>query len=274
MTIDNAKANNAKQITHKIMRITLIQDIIFWEDKAANLQKVAEQLAELDGKTDLVVLPEMFTTGFCTDNLQLAETMEGETMKTLKQWAANYQLAITGSFIATENGKIFNRAFFVFPTGEIQTGDKRHLFSVGGEQKHFTAGHNWLIVNYCGFNICVLVCYDVRFPVWSRNMNNEIDMLVYVANFPQRRIMDWDVLLQARAIENQVYVCGVNRVGVDGLGIEYNGHSVLLDYKAQKLLTFPENKTSIQTSELQLEPLQNYRQKFPVWRDADEFEIL
>jgi omega-amidase len=253
------------------MRVTLIQDIIFWADKAVNLQKVEEQLASLAGQTDLVLLPEMFTTGFCTDDLHLAETMQGDTVKTLCAWATQYQLAIAGSFIATEDRRVFNRGFFVFPTGEIQTADKRHLFSMGGEQNHFSAGDKRLIVNYCDFNISLLVCYDIRFPVWARNVDNEYDLLIYVANFPERRIADWDILLQARAIENQAYVCGVNRVGVDGLGIAYNGHSTLLDYKATHLLTFPENESSIQTFELQQEPLQRYRQKFAAWKDADRF---
>ena len=255
------------------MRITLIQDKIFWADKAANLQKTGEQLAALAGQTDLIVLPEMFSTGFCTGKIKLAETMDGETVQTLKSWAQKYKLAITGSFIATENDKIYNRAFFVFPTGDIETADKRHLFSVGGEHNHFSIGDKRMIVNYCGFNICVLVCYDVRFPVWSRNVNNEYDLLVYSANFPQKRINEWDILLQARAIENQAYVCGVNRVGADGLGINYNGHSILIDFKANTILNFPENTKFIQTFDLQLEPLQRYREKFPVWKDADKFEI-
>ena len=256
------------------MHITLIQDIIFWADKEANIQKVEDQLILLAGKTDLVVLPEMFTTAFCTEKLILAETMEGKTVHTLKIWAAKYKFAITGSFIATENEKIYNRAFFVFPSGKIETADKRHLFSLGGEHEHFSPGDKRLIVSYCGFNILVLVCYDIRFPVWSRNSHTEYDLLIYVANFPQRRIMDWDILLQARAIENQAYVCGVNRVGVDGLGIDYDGHSALLDYKANPLLKFSQNKISVQTAEINIEPLQLYRQKFDVIRDADQFEIL
>ena len=255
------------------MRITLIQDIIFWADKAANIQKVEDQLILLAGKTDLVVLPEMFTTGFCTEKLQLAEKMNGVTVCMLKNWAVKYKLAITGSFIANEDDKIYNRAFFVFPNGKIETADKRHLFYLGGEHEHFTAGEKRLIVNFEGFNILVLVCYDVRFPVWSRNVNTEYDLVIYVANFPQRRIIDWDILLEARAIENQCYVCGVNRVGVDGLGIDYDGHSVLLDYKAKPLLKFHENKTSIQTAVISIEPLEQYRKKFDVLRDADKFEI-
>jgi predicted amidohydrolase len=255
------------------MRISVVQDTIFWADKAANLLKTEKQLAALAGKTDLVVLPEMFTTGFCTDQLHLAETMQGETVSRLCLWAEKFKLAITGSFIAKENDKIYNRAFFVFPSGEIQTADKRHLFSMGGEHEYFSAGNKRQVVNYCGFNICVLVCYDIRFPVWSRNVNNNYDLLIYVANFPERRIADWDILLQARAIENQAYVCGVNRVGVDGAGIGYNGHSALFDFRAAPLLTFPPNETSIQTYELLQEPLQAYRRKFPVWQDADKFDL-
>ncbi|MEI8086437.1 MAG: nitrilase family protein [Paludibacter sp.] len=255
------------------MRISLVQDTIVWADKKANLQNTGRQLAILAGQTDLVVLPEMFTTGFCTNDIHLAETMDGETVHTLRKWAVEFQLAITGSFIAAENGNYYNRAFFVFPTGEIQTADKRHLFSMGGEQNYFSSGDKKMLVSYLGFDICILVCYDVRFPVWSRNVNNAYDLLIYVANFPKRRITDWDNLLKARAIENQAYVCGVNRVGVDGLGIEYSGHSVLLDYKANTIIDFPENASSFQTVDLQIEPLQHYREKFSVWRDADEFNI-
>ena len=256
------------------MKITLIQDTIHWANKTANLQKTEKQLAELAGKTNLVVLPEMFTTGFCTDQLELAETMEGETVRNLQKWAQTYNLAITGSFIANENDKIFNRGFFVFPDGKIETADKRHLFSIGGEDLYFSTGAKKLIINYCGFNIRLLVCYDVRFPVWARNVNNEYDLLIYVANFPKSRINNWDILLQARAVENQAYVCGVNCVGTDGLGIDYNGHSTLLDFKATPLLSFPENETSIQTYELNREPLLKFREKSAFWKDADKFEII
>ena len=144
---------------------------------------------------------------------------------------------------------------------------------MGGEQNFFSAGDKRLLLSYCGFRIFVLVCYDLRFPVWSRNVNNEYDLLIYVANFPDRRIADWDVLLQARAIENQSYVCGVNRVGLDGQGIEYSGHSILMDAKAKPLLFFPENQSGIKTAELSIESLKLYREKFSVWRDADHFEV-
>lgn len=255
------------------MRISIIQDSLYWADKSANLLRVEEHLLALNGNTDLVVLPEMFTTGFCVDDLYLAESMDGLTVQTLRAWARRFNFAITGSFIATENDKVYNRAFFVFPNGDVETADKRHLFSMGGEQNYFSAGNKRMIVNHLGFNICILVCYDIRFPVWSRNVSNEYDLLIYVANFPQRRIAEWDVLLKARAIENQCYVCGVNRVGVDDLGILYNGHSILLDFKSNEILTFPDDETSVQTATLNIDPLKHYRDKFSVWKDTDEFEL-
>ena len=253
------------------MRITLIQDIIHWADKGANLQKTETQLLALVGKTDLVVLPEMFTTGFCTDQPDLAETMEGKSITQLKNWAIKYSFAIAGSLIICENGTNLNRGFF--PDGKIETIDKRHLFSLGGENNHFSAGNKRSIVNYCGFNIRLLICYDVRFPVWARNVNNEYDLLIFVANFPKNRIKAWDILLQARAIENQAYVCGVNCVGTDGLGTTYNGHSALLNYFATPLLHFPENETSIQTFDLEIESLIKFRTKTAFWKDADVFEV-
>jgi predicted amidohydrolase len=256
------------------MRITLIQDNIVWADKMANLKQLANHLVTLSGKTDLVVLPEMFTTGFCVDNLELAEPMDGNTMTTLKALALEHQLAITGSFVAIENDKYFNRAFFVYPDRRVEYADKRHLFTHGNEDHFFTAGSRKLLVNYCGFNICVLVCYDLRFPVWSRNIDNEYDLLIYVANFPEKRIRDWDIMLKSRAIENTAYVCAVNRVGVDDLGIAYNGHSMLLDAKANEMLAFLDNESSIQTKEIHVDNLHNFRARFAVWKDADRFQIL
>lgn len=256
------------------MRISLIQTDIFWADIQSNLHKTEKKLTSLQGKTELVVLPEMFTTGFCTDRLELAETMDGETVQTLIRWAKAYKLAITGSFIAREDDKIYNRAFFVKPDGEIHTADKRHLFSVGGEDRLFSAGDKRLIVNYNGFNICVLVCYDVRFPVWARNVNNEYDLLIYTANFPHARMDAWDALLKARAIENQAYVCGLNRVGVDGADISYSGHSVMLDFKGKEMTGFSEYEENVKTVEIHKEPLEKFREKYAFWKDADRFEII
>lgn len=255
------------------MRISLIQTDIVWADKKANLRRTESTLQSLYQQTDLAVLPEMFTTGFCTDKLELAETMDDETVQKLKLWATQYQMAICGSFIVRENDKMFNRAFFVFPNGEMKTADKRHLFFVGGEHRYFSAGNDRMIVNYCGFNICVLICYDVRFPVWSRNRNNEYDLLIYMASFPHVRMQAWDALLKARAIENLSFVCGVNRVGVDGNNIPYSGHSVLLDFKGNELLSYSEYEIGAETCEISTEELVRFREKYAFWKDADEFEI-
>jgi predicted amidohydrolase len=255
------------------MRITLLQDDIFWADKQANLQKTELQLQSLSGKTDLVVLPEMFTTGFCTNRLDLTETMQGETVKRLKRWAIDFDLAIVSSFIVEENGKYYNRGFFVFPNGEIETADKRHLFAMGGEDKLFSTGNKRLIVNYKGFNIFVLVCYDLRFPVWSRNVNNEYDLLIYMASWPTSRIEVWNTLLAARAIENQAYVCGVNRIGEDGENLIYNGSSRLINAKGEEIFFAPLSETSIETIEISTDELHSFRAKFPAWKDADRFRI-
>lgn len=255
------------------MRITYIQDIIYWADIKANLERTEKYLKELSGKTDLVVLPEMFTTGFSTDRMDLAETMEGSTVSALKSWAVDFNLAVTGSFIAVENGLYYNRAFFVAPDGSITTADKRHLFSLGGESALFSPGDRPLLVNYKGFNICVLICYDLRFPVWSRNTGNKYDLLIYVANWPVPRIRVWDALLTARALENLAYVCGVNRTGDDGEGLHYNGHSRIIDYKGADMIASASDMPDIQTAELSLAALKEFREKFPVWKDADSFEI-
>ncbi|MFV0471803.1 MAG: amidohydrolase [Paludibacteraceae bacterium] len=256
------------------MKISIVQTDIIWADKKANLRRIEEKLLTLSGTTDLAVLPEMFTTGFCTNRMDLAETMEEETVQKLISWAKGYNMAIAGSFIAKENKCVYNRAFFVFPSGKIETADKRHLFSVGGEDQHFHSGNKKLIINYKEFNICVLVCYDVRFPVWSRNVGNEYDMLIYTANFPSARIHAWDTLLVARAIENQAYVCGVNRVGEDGIKTAYSGHSVLLDYRGETILKFDDNVQGTKTAELTIPTLKKFRDRYAFWKDADRFEIV
>ncbi len=255
------------------MKITLLQDTIAWLDKTANLQRVGDRVAELAGQTDLVLLPEMFTTGFCTDSLDLAEDMQGVTMRTVAEWAAAFGFAITGSFLATENKKYYNRAFFVTPDGRVATADKRHLFSLGGEDRFLSAGNKRLVIPYKGFNICVLVCYDLRFPVWSRNVASAYDLLVFVANWPSTRMKAWNVLLEARAMENQSYVCGVNRVGKGGDGLNYTGGSKVVDPQGEVILSLPDGQAGAATVELSKEALDKSRAKFPVWQDADIFSI-
>lgn len=257
------------------MRISIIQTDICWEDKSANLQLVEHQLQALSGNTDLAVLPEMFSTGFSMQTEILAEPTEGPTLTKLKQWATYYQLAIAGSYLATDplTTNYYNRAFFLTPDGESYYYDKRHLFSMGGENKHFTPGRQRPIIHYRGWNICLLICYDLRFPVWSRNTNNEYDLLLYVANWPATRRQAWDTLLAARAIENLAYVGGVNRIGTDGSQLFYNGGSALYSPKGERLISIPDTTAAAATIELSLTNLQHIRQKFPAWKDADPFKI-
>ena len=209
------------------LRISLAQIDIEWENIQENLCRLEIKLQALSGKTDIVVLPEMFSTGFTMQSHLFAETINGDTISTLRKWATKYNLALVGSFICSENEAYYNRAFFLAPNNEEYFYDKRHLFRMGNEPKHFSAGNKRCIFNWQGWKICLLICYDLRFPVWSRNVINEYDLLIFVANWPASRSRAWDTLLCARAIENQSYVCGVNRIGNDAMGISYNGGSAL-----------------------------------------------
>ena len=255
------------------LRISLLQTAIVWEDKRKNLDHLHSQLKTLRGTTDLVVLPEMFSTGFTMNSASLAEPVTGETITLLKQWASNYELAIAGSYIASEDHAFYNRAFFITPGEDTYFYDKRHLFRMGDEPHYFSAGNKRIIIPYLGWNICILICYDLRFPAWSRNIKNEYDLLLYVANWPASRQKVWDTLLPARALENMSYVCGVNRIGTDGNDLSYTGGSVLYSPKGKLLASIPENKENTITTEINLTSLQEFREKFPVWKDADVFEI-
>lgn len=256
------------------MRISLIQTDIVWENKKENLTRIEGKIQNLQGKTDLVVLPEMFTTGFSMNSRQLAETIQGETIATLKNWSRKFGYAITGSFIATENDKHYNRGFFITSSGEEYYYDKQHLFRMGTEPEYFDAGNHSLIISYKGWNIRLAICYDLRFPAWLRNKNNAYDLLIVVASWPSIRRVAWETLLKARAIENQCYVCGVNRVGTDGNKLQYSGQSLLFDAKGETLAEFASNEEGIRTFEMNLESLNVFRKKFPVWQDADSFELL
>ncbi len=255
------------------LRISMIQSHIIWEDKEENLGYYGELLRRVSGKTDLAVLPETFSTGFSMEVEKLGEPVDGQTIATVKLWAEKYQMAIAGSFIASDNGKYYNRCFFITPEGEEMYYDKRHLFHMGGEDKSFSAGNERTIVSYKGWNICLQVCYDLRFPVWSRNVSNEYDLLLYVANWPEPRKKVWRTLLQARAIENMCFVCGVNRVGVDGKGITYRGDSMVISPKGKKLANAGKRKEITRTCTIDKESLAELRQKFPVWKDADAFTL-
>lgn len=255
------------------LRVSMIQAPIVWEDRTENVAYYGELLHGLTGKTDLAVLPELFTTGLSMRVHDLSEPVDGKTIASVKQWAREYGFAVTGSFIASEEGRFYNRAFFITPDGREYYYDKRHLFRMAGEDRSFSAGDKRLIPDYHGWKICPMVCYDLRFPVWSRNVNNEYDMLIYVANWVGVRRDVWKTLLHARAIENMAYVCGVNRVGMDGRAFVYHGGSRIYTPKGEKLADAGEEEETIVTCTLEREPLDTLREKFPVWRDADQFDI-
>ena len=255
------------------LKISIVQTDIAWENKQENLRMLREKLHALRGTTEIVVLPEMFSTGFTMKSRELAEPVSGITVRILKELAADFQLALCGSFICSERSNYYNRAFFITPEGEEFYYDKRHLFRMGQEAEHFSSGDSKLIISYREWNICLLVCYDLRFPVWSRNVNNEYDLLIYVASWPQARRLAWDTLLCARALENMCYVCGVNRIGVDGNKLIYNGGSVVFSAKGEVLASVPDGEEGIETVSLSLISLQQLRDKFPVWKDADAFRL-
>lgn len=252
------------------LRISLVQYDIVWENKEANLSYVENIVTSLAGKTDIVVLPEMFTTGFTMNSHKLSESNDGDTITLLKQWATEFDIAICGSFIAKEKGHFFNRGFFISSESEYFY-DKRHLFRMGKEPEYFSPGDKRLIFEHKGFNICLLICYDLRFPVWARNINNEYDLIIYTANWPESRAKVWNTLLAARAIENISYVCGVNRIGKDGNDLAYKGDSKLIDAKGEVLASIKVDK--VETVSISKDELDKFRNKFPVWKDADSFEL-
>jgi predicted amidohydrolase len=257
----------------ELLNISVVQSDIVWENRAANLKHYGELLRDVNPHTDIAVLPELFTTGMSMRVKDLSETVEGETIATVKQWAEQYQFAIAGSFMALDGAKHYNRAFFITPDGKEYYYDKRHLFRMAGEDAYFDAGDKRLIIQYDDWRICLMVCYDLRFPVWSRNAGNEYDLLIYVANWAEARKEVWKTLLRARAIENMVYVCGINRIGTDGAGYTYHGESLVYSPKGEELFNGGERKEVIQTCLLKKTALESLRTRFPVWKDADKFSI-
>jgi omega-amidase len=254
------------------LRISTVQVALAWEDIEANLAMFSSKLAPLAGQTDVVILPEMFTTGFSMAASRLAEPMSGRTMDWLAAQSAKLGAVVTGSFIATEGGQFFNRLVWMRPDGNFELYDKRHLFSPAAEHEAYTAGQRKLVTEWLGWKICPLICYDLRFPVWSRNVEG-YDLLLYVANWPERRSHHWRQLLIGRAIENQCYVAGVNRCGTDGIGLHYAGDSALVDYSG-KLLYQITDAANIFTISLSLEMLRSYRESLQFLADKDDFEIF
>lgn len=259
------------------LTLSLVQTALVWEDKAANLQLLETQLASLRGKTQVVVLPELFSTGFSMQTQVLAEPMSGPTVQWMRTMAQQYQLIITGSVMIQEEGLFYNRLIWMLPTGELGHYDKRHLFAFAGEDRYYSRGNKRFIASANGFKINLQICYDLRFPVWSRQHATdgqpEYDLLIYVANWPERRRLAWMSLLQARAIENQCYVIGVNRVGEDGHQIYHSGDSMVIDPLGEVLFT-KKDQACVHTLTISKEQLQAYRRQFPFLRDGDAFELL
>jgi omega-amidase len=253
---------------------TLIQSELHWENKQANLDMFAEKILSIKEKTHIVVLPEMFSTGFSMRPEALAESMDGPSVQWMKNIAAQKKVILTGSLIIREEGFYFNRLIWMLPNGQYGHYDKRHRFAYAGEDKHYAAGNKRLIASVNGWKVNLQVCYDLRFPVWARQKEqNEYDLLIYVANWPERRNHAWKTLLQARAIENQSFVIGLNRVGNDGNNIYHSGDSMIIDPLGETLY-HKAHEQDIHTQELLTEKLQEVRERFPFWRDADEFKIL
>jgi len=272
------------------MRVSLIQTALHWENPVANLEMLTRKLAPLRGQTDLVVLPEMFSTGFTMNAATFAEPMDGPTMQWLRTTAQDLGAAVTGSFICVEGTSavasakedhFFNRLVWMYPDGRYEIYDKRHLFGLAGENLPYTAGKKRLIVEWLGWRICPLICYDLRFPVWSRNQEfganaekkSAYDVLIFVANWPERRSHHWQNLLVSRAIENQAFTIGVNVVGQDGNGYEYVGNSALIDFAGQQVVQISRQE-GVFTAKLLMEDLGNYRQQLPFLADSDHFECF
>jgi len=254
------------------LNITIIQTDLIWENPEQNRSHFFEKINALSSEVDLVILPEMFSTGFSMNPVEVAETMGGKTILWLKTLAKEKNTAITGSIIIKENGNFYNRLIFVFPSGEIKTYDKRHTFTLAGEDKVYTAGNKKLIVDYKGWKICPLICYDLRFPVWARNTEN-YDLLIYIANWPKPRINAWNTLLKARAIENMSYCIGVNRVGLDVNGYEYTGNSAAYNSLGKEISTIKPNEIITEIITLEKEDLLKTREKFRFLDDGDNFTL-
>jgi predicted amidohydrolase len=255
------------------LRVSLLQQPLVWQDPRGNRAHFEALLLPLSGHTDMVVLPETFTTGFSMDVERLSERADGPSSQWLLRLAARLDAAITGSVITQDGEHYYNRLLWAAPSGELRSYDKRHLFRMGREHEHFTAGRDAWSVCWRGFSICPLVCYDLRFPVFSRRRAQlDYDVLVYVANWPAPRASAWRQLLRARAIENQAYVIGVNRVGADGAGIAHAGDSAVIDFLGQPLMELGAT-AAVSTVSLDLEALHAFRARFPAHLDADAFTL-
>lgn len=254
------------------MKIALVQTSLIWEDPTENRSHLAQKITGFMEEVDLIVLPEMFSSGFTMNPKVVAETMQGETILWLQHLAKAKNCAITGSLVIEEKGNYYNRLVFVFPTGEIKTYDKKHLFSLAGETEFYAAGKDKLVLEYKGYKICPLICYDLRFPVFSRNVEN-YDVLLYVANWPKPRVNAWDILLKARSVENMCYTIGVNRIGKDHNHHEYVGHTQVIDFLGDYVLE-PQEADAVFIVELNKAKIIETRNKLAFLNDRDRFEII
>jgi omega-amidase len=253
------------------MKLSVVQPDLVWENKSENLQNLERLLSSLDDKTDLVILPEMFNTGFSMQTDKLSEPTNGDTFHWMVNMSEKGKYGICGSYIVREGSNVYNRWVFVGPEKERWFYDKHHTFSISGENKYIVAGNNRLVFGFRGFRINPYICYDLRFPVWCRNQN-DTDLIIYAANWPAARRNVWNTLLRARAIENQCYVAGSNRIGTDGMGIHYAGDSLIIDPRGEIISSAAGIEQCI-NGDISIEKLSDFRQKFPVLDDADTFII-
>jgi len=250
------------------LKVTLIQSELVWEDIDSNLAEFDARITSIEEETHLVALPEMFPTGFSMNAADLAQGMDGSAVQWIQKKSRDMNVDIVGSIIIDDGGKYYNRLVWAKPDGEVFTYDKRHLFRMAGEEKIYSAGNKTLTVELNGWRIRPFICYDLRFPAWIRNIGNTYDILIVIANWPEKRSSHWKLLLQARAVENQCYVIGVNRVGTDGNGLSYSGDSSVIDPWGTVIFQ-KSNQASIHTAELSYDVLKTSRKDFPVWMDAD-----
>ena len=256
----------------ELMNIGMFQFDIIWENPSKNMQKIEAALEGVEGQLDVLVLPEMFNTGFSMNVNKNAEKVTGSTVNWLLELSLRHKLVVIGSVIIEEDGKYHNRCLVVFPDGKISYYDKRHLFSYGKEDLSFTAGDQKLVIDVNGWKLCPLICYDLRFPVWSRN-NEEYDVLLYLANWPEARALAWTSLLRARSIENLAYTIGVNRVGEDSNGLKYKGDSQCFDYEGNLMMGMKGHE-ALQVVQLDRGSMKYFRSKYKFYQDRDRFQIL
>ena len=256
----------------RYLKITILQSAIIWQDNNQNLHQFSEKIKKIESETDIIILPEMFTTGFSMEPQKNAEKMNGKTIQWMQNISKQKNCAIAGSVIIQEEDKYYNRFLFVHPSGKINQYNKRHLFTLAGEDKIYTSGSEKVIIDFKGWKICPLICYDLRFPVWARNIEN-YDILLYVANWPKPRINAWDSLLTARSIENMCYTIGVNRVGLDANNYEYPGHSAVYDVLGKKLTRENSNKETIEMITLSKSHIEINRRHLGFLNDRDSFNL-